>query len=136
MKKNLLPLIFGAVLLIIGFAANAAAVYGPGYCKDWSTAQDYLLCQQHSPYCCPSTYMYNRTRTKVIAAYQPYKPPMYSYLNMGVWRIANTPFSGVLTNNDYQDIEDAKAKTGGYWRWGACYNWSLYTFPSTYLCLE
>jgi len=136
MKKLVLIVLFIEAFLFSNIV-DAASIYAAGRCDTYYDADTWSLCQQHSPYCCPRTVMYNRTRTKIIAEYQPYKPPFSPYLNMGVWRIANNPYPwGALDNNDYQDIEDAKVKTGGYWRWGVCDPWRLQTYTANYLCTE
>lgn len=128
MKKLLLV----AMLMFLPMFAKAQAIManGPVYVETDPSQSGSMRCRNTAPYCGPHTIMYNRTRTKIIAEYQPFFPPIYPWLNMGVWRIGNAVQG--LTNADWQDIEDSKSKTGGYWRWGICWNGS---HPAT-ICLN
>lgn len=123
--KTLLHLILTMLLYFI--AANAeAATKPPG------------IIYYNDPLCglygggCPKTIMYNRYRTKAIAVYAPNTRNNCNSAAINVWRMGN-PKNGVgFTNEDWQDLEVAKQKTGGWYRWGCCYS----SDPTGTICLN
>jgi hypothetical protein len=128
MKK----LLFCLMLMFLPVLANAQAIMADGtfYVENDPVYYSSMRCRWTAPYCAPHKIFYNRTRTKIIGEYQPAYPAIYPWANMSVWRIGNAVQG--LTTADWQDIEDAKVKSGGYWRWGICWNGS---HPAT-ICLN
>ena len=125
MKK----LFLGLVLLFLCEVVNAQAIMedGPWY----HDAQGYYgECLKYSPWCPPHKRMWNRSHTKIIAEYQPSWPKIYTWVDNTVWRMGNAQTG--LTAIDYADINDAKVKSGGYYRWGICWPGA---HPAT-ICLE
>ena len=111
MKKLLLVI----ALLLASAAVNAQAIYENFYCAN--------LPYTDGRTSCPHTVMWNRSHTKIIAEYQPGFPQYFSWGAMNVWRIGY-PKGGswYFTTQDWQDVNDAKLKTGGWWRWGICFS--------------
>jgi len=93
----------------------------------------------NDPYCglyggsCPQTFMYNRNWSKIIARYNPGGRNYCDNQSMSLWIIGH-PKDGTsgFTNNDWQDLNIAKQKTGGYYRWGCCYS----SDPYNKICLN
>jgi hypothetical protein len=77
---------------------------------------------------CPVTYMKNRYNTKILAIYAPNGTNYCNTGSMSVWIMGHpNNAQGVgFTTSDWQDLEIAKQKTGGYYRWGCCYSSDTY----------
>lgn len=112
MKKILMIVIM--VTLMFPMAGQAA---GPGiiykadpYCGLWGGA-------------CPRTWMMNRTGQKILAVYAPNEINRCDSQSNKVWVMGHpNNAQGVgFSNNDWQDLEVAKQKSGGYYRWGCCF---------------
>lgn len=81
-------------------------------------------------YSCPHGIYYNRTKTKILAEYQPNLPQMFAGYSMKMWRIGVPKDNAwwVYTSEDWQDVENAKYKiglNGSVWRWGVCFGSQL-----------
>jgi len=95
---------------------------------------------KNDPYCglfggaCPQTFMYNRTGQKALARYNPTGKNYCNSAAMNVWIMGhpNNAYGIGFSTEDWQDLEIAKQKTGGYYRWGCCYTGD----PVTKTCLQ
>lgn len=128
-KMKLFAFLFAIMLCVLAIPSSSqAATKPPG------------IIYQADPYCgiwgskCPITYMLNRYGNKRLARYAP---NMGNYCNTGamnVWIMGhpNNAYGAGFTNEDWQDIEVAKQKSGGWYRWGCCYS----SDPYNTICLN
>jgi hypothetical protein len=120
------------MLIVIALFSSAALALPPGVVYSQMNVGN-PMCPFVFGHSCPTTQMWNRTGKKLLARYSPAGANYCNGATMTVW-IMGHPKDGVsgFTNNDWQDLEIAKANTGGYYRWGCC--WS--TDPNNKVCLE
>ena len=82
---------------------------------------------------CPITWMWNRYKTKRLAKYAPNGSNYCDNQPMSLWIMGHPKDTAAgFTNNDWQDLEVAKQKSGGYYRWGCCYS----SDPYNKICLN
>jgi len=130
MKKLLSLFLISIAMLLCSIGVEAAAIWEQYAPVSFDYSGTIWGCRTTPPYCAPHQRFWNRTHTKIIGEYQPLYPAIYPWADMNLWRIGNA--SQGLTTADWQDIEDAKVKSGGYWRWGICWPGS---HPAT-ICLN
>lgn len=119
--------LIGLAILVCSIGVNAAAIldlYGPVYVETNPSHSGSMRCRNTAPYCGPHYRYLNRSFKKVIADYQPFYPPLYSWSNMGVWRVGHAAqgTQGLTTNdlNDIQNVVDRLNAQGILWRWADC----------------
>lgn len=119
MKKMLGAILLSLFIIITPFHVEAGTpaihYYNDPFCGLWGGS-------------CPQTFMYNRNWSKILARYNPGGYNGCNTGSMSVWIMGhpNNAYGIGFTNEDWQDLEVAKQKTGGYYRWGCCYSSDAY----------
>ena len=83
------------------------------------------FCSDLAPaYKCPALSLWNRTNQYVLAVYTPRRANQCNQAGNSQWRLAhpNNAYGIGFTAQDWEDLEVAKVRTKGNYRWGCCFS--------------